>query len=88
MKKKFKDTKFAKIAGGIIREGLQTLPIVGTVVTNMKENTPENPEGKIKLGRNEWFRIVLGVGLAYLIYKGLLTIEFLDLVKEAVNSVG
>ena len=48
MKKPFLKTKVGKLLKGLLAEGLQTLPVVGTVVTAFKENTIENPEGAIK----------------------------------------
>ena len=39
--------KLGKIVKGLVREGLQTLPVIGTVITNLKTDTPENPKGKL-----------------------------------------
>ena len=73
MKKKFKDTKFAKLLGGFVRESLQTLPIVGTIVTSFKSDS--SPKGQIKLEAWDWYRLVLGFGIAYVLAKGILTQE-------------
>ncbi|PCJ57919.1 MAG: hypothetical protein COA65_08650 [Rhodospirillaceae bacterium] len=75
MKKPFKDTKFAKLLGGLVRESLQTVPVVGTIVTVFKKDTPKSPKGKINLQGWEWYRLVLGLGIGYALIKGLLTQE-------------
>ena len=73
MKKPFKDTKVGKLLKGLVRESLQTLPVVGTIVTVFKKDTPESPKGKINLEGWEWYRLVLGIGIGYVLAKGILT---------------
>ena len=73
MKKPFKNTRFAKIMSGLVRESLQTIPFVGTLVTNFKQDDPDNPKGKIKLTWWDIYRLALGLGIAYALIKGLLT---------------
>ena len=75
MKKKFKDTMIGKIVNPILRETLQSLPVVGTIVTNFKTNTAENPTGKIKLTKWDGYRILLGCLIALALAKGFLTPE-------------
>lgn len=84
-KKKFKNTKVGKLINGLVREGLQTLPVVGTVVTAFKEDTPENPKGTIKLTSWHYYRIALGAVVGYLLYKGILSSEEIDLVLEIIG---
>lgn len=79
--KKFKETKLGKlfetklgsIVKGLVVEGLQALPVIGTIVTNIKTDTRENPKGKINLGMSEGYRIVLGLVIAALMAKGILS---------------
>jgi len=60
---------------GLVREGLQSVPIIGTFVTNWKTNTPQNPQGKIKLGGWDFYRLIIGIGAAFLMAKNILTQE-------------
>ena len=41
--------KLGSMIKGLFRETLQTIPFVGTIVTNIKTDTKDNPKGKIKL---------------------------------------
>ena len=56
--------KIGNFLKGLIREGLQTLPIVGTLVTNFKSETKDSIKGQIKLSKWDIYRLLLGVGLA------------------------
>ncbi len=58
-----------------IRETLQTLPVIGTLITNYKEDSDKNPKGQIKLSSWDWYRLVLGLGVGYVLYKGLLNLN-------------
>ena len=73
MKKPFGKTKVGKLVKGLVREALQTVPVIGTVVTAFKEDTPENPKGEIKLTSWHYYRIALGLVAGYLMYKGILS---------------
>ena len=70
---------------GLIREGLQTLPIVGTIITNMKTVTKESPDCKIKLQGWDFYRLIIGVGVGYVLMKGLLTVKELGFVLDAIG---
>ncbi len=59
----------------LVREGLQTLPVVGTIVTNLKADTKENPKGKINLDKWDFYRLLIGIGVGYVLYKGMLTMK-------------
>lgn len=72
---KLLNSKIGKIASGLVREGLQTVPVVGTIITNLKTDTPDNPAGKIKLSKWDIYRLVIGLVVGYVLYKGILTIE-------------
>ena len=85
MKKPFKETVVGKLATGLFRETLQTLPIIGSVVTAFKTDSIENPKGQIKLQAWDFYRMALGVGIAFVLYKGILTI---DQIKEIVKLIG
>jgi len=76
LNKFFKETTVGKGIAGLA----QSAPIVGTLVTNFKEDTKENPAGSLKLGKPELWRIVLGLVIAGLIAKGVLTQEQIDFV--------
>lgn len=80
LNKFFKDTFVGKTVSGLVREGLQVVPGVGTIITNFKKNTPGNPEGAIKLRNWEYYRIVIGLGAAVLIAKGIMTQDQIDFV--------
>lgn len=60
---------------GLVREGLQAVPVVGTLVTNWKSNTTENPQGKIKMGRWDIYRIIIGIGITYILSAQLLNMR-------------
>ena len=64
-----------KFLGPIVRETLQTVPVIGTIVTNFKQNKLESPVGTIQLTKWDVYRLLLGFGIAYLIAKGILTEE-------------
>lgn len=85
MKKPFLKTKIGGLLSGLVREGLQTIPVVGTFVTNFKENTPDNPKGKIKLTKWDIYRLVLGLGISYALYKGLLTQDQIEFIMSFVG---
>lgn len=50
---------------GLVREGLQTLPIIGTLVTSFKSETEDSPKGQISLGKWEKYRILIGLVITY-----------------------
>lgn len=85
MKKKFKDTKVGKLLGGLIRESLQTLPVIGTLVTVFKKDTTKSPKGKINLEGWEWYRLVLGIGIGYVLAKSILTPEQITFILSIIG---
>lgn len=89
MKKKLKDTKFGKFVrtavAPLLRETLQTLPVVGTLVTNFKNNTERNPAGQIKLTKWDGYRLVIGLGIGYLLIKGIATMDQITFIIQAMG---
>jgi hypothetical protein len=93
MKKPFSDTKFGKllnskggkIVKGLVIDGLQAVPVVGTIVTNLKTDTEANPAGKLKLSKWDIYRILVGIGAAYALHKGILT---QDHISFLMNMIG
>ena len=81
LNKFFKETTVGKGIAGLA----QSAPVVGPIITNFKEDTASNPAGKLNLGGVEWWRIALGVGIAVLIAKGILTQEQTDLILRAMG---
>ena len=69
----------------LFRETLQTIPFIGTIVTNIKTDTKDNPKGQIKLSKWDIYRLVLGLVIGYVLYKGLLT---MDQVEGIMNIIG
>lgn len=67
--------KLGSMIKGLFRETLQTIPFIGTIVTNIKTDTKDNPKGQIKLSKWDVYRLVLGLVIGYVLYKGLLTME-------------
>ena len=63
--------KLGNIIKGLVRETLQTLPIVGTIVTNIKTNTTDNPKGQLNLKNWDIYRLIFGSIIAYLVVKGV-----------------
>ena len=88
MKKKFKDTKVGKIVIPFVRETAQTLPIIGTIITNFKTNEVDNPKGQINLKGNDLYRIGLGAVIAYLIYRGVVSMEAVDIFTDVLDKLG
>ena len=85
MKKKFKETKIFGILSGLVREGLQSIPVVGTIVTNFKEDSKENPKGKINITKWDVYRLLIGVVLAYFMAKGILKVEHIEFLKDFIG---
>jgi hypothetical protein len=83
--KKLGKTFVGKLVKGLVREGLQTLPVVGTVVTAFKEDTKESPKGEIKLTKWHWYRIGVGVVAGILMAKGILTEEQIQSVLSIIG---
>ena len=77
--------KLGSMIKGLFRETLQTIPFVGTIVTNIKTDTKDNPKGQIKLSKWDIYRLVLGLVIGYVLYKGLLT---MDQVEGIMNIIG
>ena len=84
-KKKFKDTKIGGLLRGLVREGLQSVPFVGTLVTNFKEDTTENPKGKIKLTKWDGYRLVIGLVIGVALAKGLMTEDQITFVMSFIG---
>jgi len=90
-KKKGKFKAFLKkinikgLVKGLLGDVLQSVPVLGTIVTNFKTDSIDNPKGKIKIGRSEVVRLIIGVGVAYVLYKGMLTIGQL---REILSMIG
>ncbi len=87
-KKKFKDTKFGKMIMGLVSDGLQSLPVVGTIVTAFKSETIDSPKGKINLGKSEYIRLAIGLIIAILLYYGTINETFLAKITTAFEWVG
>jgi len=85
MKKPFGKTKVGKLLKGLVREGLQTVPVIGTVVTAFKEDTPESPKGTIKLTSWHYYRIALGLVAGYLMYKGILNSDQIEFILSIIG---
>ena len=77
--------KLGSMIKGLFRETLQTIPFIGTIVTNIKTDTKDNPKGQIKLSKWDIHRLVLGLVIGYVLYKGLLT---MDQVEGIMNIIG
>ena len=76
--------KIGGILKGLVREGLQAVPVVGTIVTNLKTDTKENPAGKIKLSKWDIYRLVIGAAIAFALHKGV-SVEQIKFVLEAIG---
>lgn len=70
---------------GLFRETLQTIPFVGTIITNIKTDTKDNPKGQIKLSKWDIYRLVLGLVIGYVLYKGILTMEQVEGVMSVIG---
>lgn len=85
MKKPFFKTKIGGLLSGLVREGLQIVPGVGTLITVFKEDTPENPKGKMNLAKWDIYRLVLGLVLIFTLAKGILTSEQIEFIMSLVG---
>lgn len=83
--KKLLKTKVGKLISGLVREGLQTLPVVGTVVTAFKEDTKENPQGEIKLSKWHLYRLAIGLIIAFFLSKGILNEDQIELIVGVIG---
>lgn len=88
-KKKFKDTRFAKFFGGLIRNAAQTVPVLGTLVTahDTARIDPSNENSKMKLTGWHWLRIGLGLVIGWLLYKGIINQETIDQINTIIDSL-
>ena len=84
-KKKINLKKIGNFLKPLIRETLQTLPIVGTLVTNFKSNSVESPTGQIKLTKWDGYRLILGLGIGYVLVKGIATIEQIEFIWSLIG---
>lgn len=72
----------------LVRESLQSLPIIGTLVTNFKQNSVETPAGTIKMTRWDWYRLLIGVGIAIAMAKGILTAKQIAFIMDIIGWPG
>lgn len=84
----FKNTRVGRTIGGLVRETAQTVPFLGTIVTNFKTDTIENPAGKIKLSKWDIYRLLIGLAIGYVLYKGILSLEQVEFIMTIINSFG
>lgn len=77
--------KLGSMLKGLFRETLQTIPFVGTIITNIKTDTKDNPKGQIKLSKWDIYRLVLGLVIGYVLYKGILTMEQVEGVMSVIG---
>lgn len=70
---------------GLLREGLQAIPVVGTFVTNFKSDTIENPKGKIKLDKWDIYRIIVGILIVIALNKEYVTMKQLSSILEYIG---
>jgi len=84
MKKPFKETKAFGIIKGLVQDGLQATPVIGTLLTNLKTDTKENPEGKLKLTAWDGYRLLIGAAIVYALHKGV-SKEIIAFVLEAIG---
>jgi len=93
MKKPFKETKIGKLINskvgkvvqGLVINGLQAVPVVGTLVTNIKTNTAESPAGKMNIGKSEIYRIAIGLLVALALHGDLFTPDQLHFIFSIVG---
>ena len=77
--------KLGSMIKGLFRETLQTIPFIGTIVTNIKTDTKDNPKGQIKLSKWDIYRLVLGLVIGYVLYKGLLTMDQVEGIMKIIG---
>ena len=77
--------KLGSMIKGLFRETLQTIPFVGTIVTNIKTDTKDNQKGKIKLSKWDIYRLALGLAIGWVLYKGLLTMDQIEGVMSIIG---
>jgi len=85
MKKPFGKTLVGGLLKGLVREGLQTVLVIGTFVTAFKEDTKQSPKGIIKLTPWHYYRIAIGIIAAILIAKGILTKEEVEIAAAVIE---
>ena len=88
MKKPFKQTRLFKFMKSLVKNTLQTTPIVGTVITAADESKPTSSPKGIDLNKWHYFRIALGVIVAYAMYKGVVDTDFVDTITGVFTSIG
>lgn len=77
--------QLGKMLKGLVRETLQTLPFVGTIITNVKTDTKENPKGKLKLESWDWYRLAIGLIVGFVLFKGILTADQIDFILSLIG---
>lgn len=81
----FKETFVGKAVSGLVRESLQSIPFVGTIVTSFKEDTKDNPKGKVNITKWDAYRLAIGLVLAYFMAKGILKPEDIEFLKSFIG---
>ncbi len=66
---------------GLFREGLQTLPVVGTFVTNFKQGDDNN----IKLTAWDGYRLAIGLVIGVVLAKGIMTPDQIEFVMSIIG---
>ena len=75
MKIKLPKIDIGGLIKGLVREGLQTLPVIGTLVTNFKSK--DTPKGQIVLSKWDKYRMLIGLVISY----NLLPDEWTEAIK-------
>jgi len=88
MKKPLKETRFFKFAKSLLKNTFQTTPIVGTIITAAEESKPDDAPKGIALNKWHYFRLALGVIVAYAMYKGIVDTDFINTMTSVFTATG
>ncbi len=87
-KKKINLKPIFKFFAPLVRETLQTLPVIGTLVTNLKANTLDSPSGTHPKPKGwDIYRMIIGLGIGYVLVKGLATVPQIIAIVKVISEV-
>lgn len=78
MKKIFKIG--GKLLKGLAIKALHVAPITGTIISVFERDTPKSPKGKLNFEAWDIYKLIIGLAVGYVLYRGLLGMDEINFV--------